>query len=435
MVYNPNFNDPRVMTRVQQAYGFSLAIMSPTKSHQWSTRFIDKHFGVSSNSLSKYLREVLLVTTNNHWSIEQHKCKEYILNSVGVDYLRGIIQGTIDITWNQYKNNNLSNEVNCVDLLCDKARKLALSEAVLQQNKKVQSNSLSIPYCITSFEETDKTKKVQSNSLSIPYCITSFEETDKTKKWDYKMVNQWCKREFGSELTTLVFDYEDKSNRLWHPLQSVKKEYKNPLLAESGLKYQYDIQCAAPTLIHQYAQTLDMDLWLETLRDYIANKTQIRHDLAAAAEVPIKTVKVLINALLCGAKLGNNPEFALSHLLDYDRARIEFFRTNQFIIDIRADIKTCWHYIESKVTTTYITLENGTKRKKPMSSKNKWGVYFNLERTVLNLVRQYLTNTNNPHFLEHDGWSTANPINQQELLAYIKETTGYTIALDFTKYN
>lgn len=414
MVYNPNFNDPRVITRVKQAYGFTHALMSPTKPHQWSTRFIDKQLGKSNNPLSRYLREVLLITTNNHWSIEQHKCKEYISNPLGSAYLREVIQGNTNITWQEYKNSSLSDEVSYADLLCDKARKLALSEAVLEE-QKVQDN----------------------NSLSIPYCATSFSETDTTKKWDYQMVNQWCKREFGEELKTLKFNYEDKSNRLWHPLQSVKREYKNPLLAESGLKYQYDIQCAAPTLIHQYSQKFDMDLVLYAITDYIVNKTQIRNTLAEDAELPIKIIKVLINALFCGAKLGNNPEFALSHLLEHDAARIEFFKTNEFITQLRSDIKTCWQYIEENpnITKKYITLENGTKRKKPMNSKDKWGVYFNLERTVLNAVRQYLTNTNNPHFLEHDGWSTANPINQQELLAYIKETTGYTISLDFTEHN
>ena len=213
MTYNPNFNDPRVLSRTTQALGFALAVMSKTEPHQWSTRYIDQHFGQQQLPLSKYLRDVLLITTNNHWSKDTGKCKEYILNESGVRYLREIIQETTTMTWNEYKESNLD------------------------------KNYHSIPYCIGSPDVCDE---VRNNE----------------RKWDYKIVNQWVRREFENELAALQFNYDDKSDRLWHPIQSIRREYKEPILAERGLRYQYDIQCAAPTLIHQYAQQLDMDLWL-----------------------------------------------------------------------------------------------------------------------------------------------------------------------------
>jgi hypothetical protein len=250
------------------------------------------------------------------------------------------------------------------------------------------------------------------------------------RKWDYKIVNQWVRREFENELAALQFNYDDKSDRLWHPIQSIRSEYKDAILAEQGLRYQYDIQCAAPTLIHQYAQQLDMDLWLTDLRNYINNKEQIRAELAESADLPVKTIKVLINALFCGAKLGNNPEFALSHLLNYDAARIEFIKTNAFILALRGDIKTCWQAIEPHTTQIYTKTQAGQERRVPMNSKRKWGVYFNLERQVLNAVRQYLTKTHNPHFLEHDGWSTVNAVDQQQLIQHVTQATGFVIKLD-----
>jgi hypothetical protein len=50
----------------------------------------------------------------------------------------------------------------------------------------------------------------------------------------------------------------------------------------------------------------------------------------------------------------------------------------------------------------------------PISSRQKWGVYFDLERQVLNEVREFLRETNNRHFLEHDGWSCENEINETD---------------------
>ena len=128
--------------------------------------------------------------------------------------------------------------------------------------------------------------------------------------------------------------------------------------------------------------------------------------------------------------MGNNPEFALSHLLNYDAARIEFIKTNAFILALRGDIKTCWQAIEPHTTQIYTKTQTGQERRVPMNSKRKWAVYFNLERQVLNAVRQYLTKTNNPHFLEHDGWSTVNAVDQQQLIEHVRQATGFVIKLD-----
>jgi hypothetical protein len=87
MTYTPNFNDPRVQRRIKQAIGFATACISPTKEHSWSTRFIDKHFGISSNPLSKYLRDTLLICTDTHYSSLSHVSKKYKLNPQGVSRL------------------------------------------------------------------------------------------------------------------------------------------------------------------------------------------------------------------------------------------------------------------------------------------------------------------------------------------------------------
>jgi hypothetical protein len=227
MTYNPNFNDPRVQKRIQHALGFVKGVLTTTKPKSWSTRYLDTHLGSQRNQLSKYLREVLLITTNPHWNKDTGKCKEYLLNESGVRYLRGRIDNTITDTWEEY--------------------------GVSSETLEKKTTTLSIPYC--------------SGSPSI------------TQTWDYRLVNDWCRREFQRELEELSFEYTEKSDRLWHPLQNIRSQYRSPILAESGLVHQYDIAAAAPTLIHQHAQQLGMDLWLDTLRNYLKNKTQIRYQL------------------------------------------------------------------------------------------------------------------------------------------------------------
>jgi len=377
--YNPNLNDSRVTARIRHALGFSLGVLSTTKPHQWSTRYIDKHFGSQSNELSNWLRDVLLINTNNHYSMETGKCKEYLLNNYGVSYLKKVLQGKTGLTY--------------------------------------------VDYCASTPRVVDITKNNKSH-ITYPSVVH-------LSKYDMSVVFQWAKREYGQELAELKFNYKDQSSRLWHPIQNIKSECKKALLAEQGLKFQYDIQCSAPTLILQNAQQLDMDLYLGAIRKYILDRTAVRNELAEAAEVPVKDIKILINALFCGARLGNNKEFALSKLLKHDEARIKYLQGNEFVVALKDDIKTCWQYIEKSMYKTYVkSTKTGNQRKKPLTSKAKWVRYFDLERQVLNAVQLYLAETNNKAFLEHDGWTCEKEINQGELLKFVKSNTGYTIKLD-----
>jgi len=373
MSYQPKFTDPRVAARVRTALGFAIAVVSPTKPHAWSTRYIDQYFGSQRNDLSKYLRDVLLITTDNHWNKDSGKCKEYILRESGVKYLRESLDGDISITWSDYDHDE----------------------------------KVTIP--------------------NIPYCSGSF---DVTKSWDYRLVNDWCRREFHQELEQLTFNYDLKSDRFWHPIQNIRSEYRIPILANSGLCYQYDIRTAAPTLIHQHAQHLDMDLWLPDLRNYIKNRNEIRTQLAEQLELDIKIVKVIINALFCGARIGNNPEFAISQLLNNDQARIELLKSLPFIQGLRSDIRCCWEYIEPSLTRLTRETASGTHRKVALNSTRKWRVYFQLERSVMSVIQTYLRDSGNRCFLEHDGWSCERPVDINQLSEYVQQHTGFLIEFD-----
>jgi len=89
MSYTPNFNDPRVVKRITHALGFASASLTTDKSRQWTTRELDKHIGRSWHSLGKYLRDKLLICTNDVYWFGTHgsKCKEYRLNHRGYEEL------------------------------------------------------------------------------------------------------------------------------------------------------------------------------------------------------------------------------------------------------------------------------------------------------------------------------------------------------------
>jgi len=342
--YQPNFNDPRVRSRVKQALGFACGVMSETKSRSWSTRYIDKFFGMSSRPLSKWLRNTLLITTKDNWNKNTGECKQYILNKQGVRYLNEIL-------------------------------------------------------------------KLDNIQL-------------------YPIVTDLIKSQHHAELSSGKFPYNDKSNRLWHPLQRYRKQYRTKTLAEYGYLHDYDIVCSAPTLIYQYAIRCGMDIYPMALNKYLNDRTTIRQELAVKLELPIDAIKEIINALFAGAVISKNTETDIYHILNGDISRIEYLKQDQFLTELREDIKTCWEYI-----APYMSRRRNaeTNRLLPINSRQKWHLYFELERCVLNSVRTYLDEKNFRYFLLHDGWCCDNEIDKNELIDFVRTNTGYEIKFDYLK--
>ena len=371
MIYSPNLQDPRVIRRIAQAYGFAQGVLGGNESHAWSTRYIDRYFGQQQHQLSQWLRQQLLICTSDRYNKDAGRAKEYQLNLKGASYIREVLKGTTT----------------------------AAQPAWLELTPKADLDLL---------HESGQ------------------------RIYDQHAVAQWIRREFGAELDSGAFNYKDKSSRLWHPLQSVRKIYKQTILAQHNLRYHYDIQCAAPTLIHQHAQRQPdpMDLYLFALRRYLQDRDQVRRELSQATEVDIKTIKVLVNALFCGARLGNNPEFALSQLLNNDPARIAYLKQNKFITQLRDDIRTCWSYIEPSMSRPSIVDKNNRTRRLPVSSKQKWARYFDLERIILNAVRDYMHERNYTYFLEHDGWACSHELDTCDLSDHVHDATGYRVKFE-----
>ena len=358
MSYQPNFDDPRVQRRIQRAIGFASGVMSATRSQAWSTRYIDKWFGVQSNPLSGYLRQQLLIVTDDHWNKDTGKCKEYLLSQSGVNFLLAQLD---------------------------------------QDNTQL-----------------------------------------------YPIVLQVAQQEYQQELESGSFAYNDQSQRLWHPLQNFRRDVKTQVLESAGYDYHYDIECCAFNLIHQHSQRIPevvvngrwqqgpMDLYLFALREYIRDRTRIRESLAHEAEIDPNTIKRMINALLAGAKLSTNPTTEIYQLLAGDHAKIKFLQQHEYLTRLRADIKTCWDYIKPTLPRRSRTQVSGQERMIAISSRQKWGVYFDLERQVLNEVREFLCECDNRHFLEHDGWSCEHEIDQTSLSHRILERTGFRVNFELT---
>ena len=362
MSYIPNFKDPRVLRRIIRAYGFARAVLTNTP-RSWSTRYIDQYFGQQQHPLSRWLRKQLLIVTHDHWSKDTGQCKYYILNSKAADLIR-----------NKIRNPDQ--------------------------------------------EHIDWISAHAGSGL----------ELEQDLKFDQQVVAKFVVDEWGQELALKKFEYKDIKSRYWHPLQNLRNEYRHQLFANYGLKYQYDIECCAPTLIHQHAQQQQepMDLYLFALREYLRDRHQVRQCISEGLEIDIKTAKILINSLFCGARIGHGSRYAISQLLEHDLSRILWIKQNPYIQELISDIRTCWEYIKPSMIKKY----NQQGRRIPTNSREKWLRYFDLERTCMNSVQKYMKSTNNHYFLEHDGWTCEREIDLLVLEQQVFIDTGFSVKFE-----
>ncbi len=397
--YTPNVRDPRTQRRIRQALGFVLGCFSPTKPHEWSSRYIDQHLGAQHHNISQWLRMHLITTTCERYSKDTGVCKQYIRNEFGCRYVRDFVTNKTTQTYDSW---------------------LEISDMRYRQSLRD----------LVEMSENDESEQLLQLYPSV---------TDLT---DLDLVVEWAEQEYAYELESCDFTYDDKASRLFHPLQRVRKNYKKTIFQRSGLAYQYDIESCAPTLLLQYSQQIPeiivdhkwrqgpMDLYLFAINRYIQQRGQVREELAQASELTQDQVKQIINAMFNGAKISLNPDTTIYQIVAGDRAKIAWLKQDPFIQELKSDIKTIWEYIEPTLYRTYaVDSKTGRQRKLPLGAKQKSGVYRDQERRVLNCVRSYLEQTHNEYFLEHDGWTTRQPIMESELLDHIHTQTGFKIRL------
>jgi hypothetical protein len=244
---------------------------------------------------------------------------------------------------------------------------------------------------------------------------------------------------FDEELLTGKFEYNDKSNRHWHPLQNLPSDIRKRELAKYGYKHIYDIRCAAPSIILHLAQDLGIKLkHTSTIEHYIANKTAIRQELAHDLQLSISDVKRLITMLFNRAPIGHVSSLATTQLLRGDSRTIETVKANAYIKSLREEIKHCWDKLakyqiegEYAIPRTY----HSDGRKKRITSSDRWQLYFLYERHVMNSVTAYLDKQLALYLIEHDGWSSNIQIDLNDLTHHVRTSTGInTIEFEYECY-
>jgi hypothetical protein len=219
-----------------------------------------------------------------------------------------------------------------------------------------------------------------------------------------------------AQLDSAQFEYTEKSNRYFNPLQNLPKRVKRTTFKQAGFNYNYDIICAAPRLLLQYARKCGLNKPTPILDAYVADANSLRIQIANETGLTPKEVKLVVNAILQGAPITHRYNSSILLELNNRHLLINNLQTNSSIIKLRTEISSLWKSIK---------LHRDIKER--LNVRVKSSIYRELEQDVLKSIERYLKKTSNHYFKEHDGWMCKMIIDETELRSYVRSMTGYSI--------
>lgn len=241
---------------------------------------------------------------------------------------------------------------------------------------------------------------------------------------------KFLSQEQEQQLSTGDIAYQEVSDRLFNPLQFIPTVVRKPLMTQRGYRYNYDIKCAAPTLISEQARVLGLEADTPWLSAYIQDRTAQRQLIAQQCHLTTDQVKQVINALLNGARLSCNYQSSIWHIIEQDHVKYQLLKNNEIVQGLKDDFRKCWQIIEKDHEPEYITDKRGHVRKKPFGSKSKSGVYRKLELQLIKEIQRYMKKNKIRCLLMHDGWTCDTIIDPIILRNLIKTKMGFNIDID-----
>jgi hypothetical protein len=236
------------------------------------------------------------------------------------------------------------------------------------------------------------------------------------------------------QLTTGEFEYLDKSNRSYNPLQFISKRVRGSLLANHGYTYNYDIEAAAPTLLIQKARKLNPSLELVHLEYYTNNRSQVRKEIALECEITEPQVKEVINGVLQGGVVSCWQSSKLFQALNFNYNSVKNLQNNEKFKGISKDIGQMWLTLKQDFPVRYLIDKNGKSRRQRLSARQKSELYRLLEEEVGVITRRYLKKIKVKCLWMHDGWCCDKFVVPSDVELEVKRATGYSVKLEWNKY-
>lgn len=218
----------------------------------------------------------------------------------------------------------------------------------------------------------------------------------------------------GDTIRSGRFKYKDRSHRRWNEIQNISSEIRGLVFADCGYSWNYDIENSAPTLLYQHAQKCGLAKNLPVLEDLLNNKTQRRQELADRVGCDRNNAKQIIAARFAGATLRWGAGLH-THTLHNNNLQFSRLKDDHWFALLSEDLRKLWSAIKSN--TPY----------RRLTARHKWGIYFSLERSVINSCERVIKQHKYQYFLEHDGFRTNGYIDPYKFKLHVKKCTGYNV--------
>lgn len=370
--FTPNFRDPRTIRRVHAALNFVANTFKVKRAEIHLSRDLldnPENFGKSSNPLSAYLRDVLLICTDPSYRFNSdfNKSKRYALNILGVNYLTERLNKTTDISWFEYREQHAT-ETEC---------------KMLEQIQEQQADQVIAQH--------------------------------------------------KDEIVTGNFIMQKIGHREYHALQYIPRNIRAVKLAQAGYVHDYDIETAAPSLLLQRARYSGLTDATPVIDFFLANKVVVRNAIAVDCGIDYQQAKQVITAMFQGAVLScytDNRVFR--DTLNYNRSAMIALQQNELIQSLKTEIRMLWASIATTMERDTFTDCRGVVRRRRITGAQKSQVYVEIEQLIMKQIKRFISKYH-PHtrvLTEHDGWRTDRVIDIDAVKTHVRRKTGYSINIE-----
>jgi len=196
--------------------------------------------------------------------------------------------------------------------------------------------------------------------------------------------------------------------------------------------YEYDLESAHQSILLQLLDNKGIDfLELKLLREYVENKEAIRQKLSVELELPLKIVKIILQALTYGARLSRSPEEAIYRECDRNKEAIERVVTHPWLAQYRKVFEKAHKHLIGDKKSFKNAL--GIVCKKAGVSQQMAHLLQGYERQVIDsLIKR--TNKGDIALLLHDAIVFNGKTSSSDLSAFVKRDTGFDLRFSEEAY-
>lgn len=226
--------------------------------------------------------------------------------------------------------------------------------------------------------------------------------------------------------------YEQKSTgRLTEVLWGFQSTPREVVSAALTGFWDYDLQNAHFSIFSAWAKRLGLKTPL--IDEYIANKHQIRNDLGTECKAGLDAIKECLIALMYGAPLSTNPDFAaIPRVLGTEAARR--FTSNPFVYSLKREIAGVGKHIVNDLPTHRGQYGNavGVYVPKPDVRSIMFPLLCHALQGVEALALKAVVEQYEEDILlcMHDGWVARRQLSNSHLEELIFHATGFELSLE-----